>query len=72
MEIKKRIIVVAGHYRQYLDWLEENKFSKHNYLYVCEPSQLNGMHNVEVIKIGSYTKNLNWPKIREQLKYATN
>jgi hypothetical protein len=50
-------IVIAGNYRQYQDYLRENKLSPREARYVSSPEHLRGLRGVEVVKYGEWWLN---------------
>jgi len=49
-------LVVAGNYRQFVDWCKAQGFSPHSreVRYIDQPWKARGYHNAEVIKVGTY------------------
>ena len=48
-------IVIAGNYREYLNWLKNNNYNKKDYLY-ARKDNWKGVHNVPIVTIGTWYK----------------
>ncbi|MFX0194519.1 MAG: hypothetical protein ACFFCW_00230 [Candidatus Hodarchaeota archaeon] len=55
--MKKRLIVIAGTFDEFLHYCRENKISAQESKYVSRPEQLRGLRNCEVVYAGRYWLN---------------
>ena len=65
MSINENILVFAGNYNQYMDWINDNKADKRRYRYITLPEQLRGLHNIEYVTAGEYYLNKAWSAFKE-------
>lgn len=64
------IAVVAGSYKQYLNFLHENKLNPKSYFYVSSFIEILGMRKVKYVLYGTYYENKDFDKIEKQLIQA--
>ena len=48
------ILVLAGSYRQFRNWLCENNYSLINYKYIRNQEDLLGYHEAKIIRVGTW------------------
>lgn len=48
-------IVIAGNYRQFIDWVGDR--NPNEYIYAFEPEHLMGIHGLPIIITGEYWRN---------------
>jgi hypothetical protein len=67
----RRTAVLAGTYRQFLDWCREHKVSPDSDLVfdVTSPSSLRGRSNVELVRIGTWYERRDLWEIEEQIAF---
>jgi len=53
-------IILAGNYEQYKEWCAKYYLNLDEYIYVSEPKDIKGIHNVSVYYVGQYWDNLMW------------
>jgi len=51
------ILVLAGNYKQYCNWMERNNHTPETAKYVSLPEQVRGFQNCEYVTTGEYWKN---------------
>ena len=50
-------LVIAGYHHQYKDWLRRNKYSPHEYRYIADEHQLQGLQGIKLFYVGEYWRN---------------
>ena len=63
-------LVIAGNYRQYINWLMKNKLDKNEFKYCNKKEDLYGYHNIKVYHIGTFQDNVLFGS-RELINYLT-
>jgi hypothetical protein len=71
----RRIYVIAGNHREFLNWCYDNKVNRSDrrYVYISDFSRLRGFHIEEsmgdrVVLYGTYEHRMDWPLMVEELK----
>lgn len=55
--IEKPVLVFAGNYNQYRDFLREHDLNPREWRYVSRPDQIMGMRSANYIKVGQWYLN---------------
>jgi hypothetical protein len=61
-------VVIAGSYKQYINWLHKNKFSPDEYQYVNRIEQVWGLKIKKIIYVGTFWDNLVYYRYHSELK----
>ena len=57
MRRKTKGIILAGNYEQYKTWCKKRYLNLDEYIYISEPKDIKGIHNVPVYYVGQYWDN---------------
>lgn len=71
----RRIYVIAGNYREFINWCRENHFKQHDpqVRYIQDCTKLMGVHIEEslgdkVVLYGTFESRMDWPVMIDELK----
>lgn len=61
---EKKIIVLAGNYTQYMEYVQSTKIPASKFVYADNPSKLMGYEAEEVIETGTFSRRLDAVELR--------